>query len=137
MKRLLFVFTLILLTASIASAQQTAQPKETQQKEAVFAVVGESVHDFGTIKEADGPVTHIFKFKNEGEAPLVITRATASCGCTQPEFPKEPVAPGKTGEIKVTFNPSGNAPFNKTISIFSNGKIGSFVLAIKGVVEGK
>jgi hypothetical protein len=133
MKRLIFVFTLVLLTASLASAQQN----EAQQKEAVFAVVGESTHDFGTIKEADGPVSHIFKFKNEGEIPLVITKATASCGCTQPEYPKEPVAPGKTGEIKVTFNPSGNAPFTKTISIFSNGKVGSSVLTIKGVVEGK
>ena len=136
MKRLLFVFTLILLTASIASAQQKEAPqKEAPQKEAVFAVVGESVHDFGTIKAADGPVSHIFKFKNEGEIPLVITRATASCGCTQPEYPKDPVAPGKTGEIKVTFNPSGNAPFTKTISIYSNGKAGTYVLTIKGIVE--
>lgn len=133
MKRLLFVFSIILLTANLATAQQ----KEAPQKEAVFAVVGESVHDFGTIKEADGPVTHTFKFKNEGVLPLVITKVTASCGCTQPEYTKEPVAPGKTGEIKVTFNPSGNAPFTKTISVFSNGKTGSYVLTIKGIVEGK
>jgi len=143
MKRLLFVFTLFLLTANLASAQQKAvQQKETQQKEApqkeaVLAIVGESTYDFGTIKEADGPVTHTFKVKNEGEAALVITRVTASCGCTTPEYPKEPIAPGKTGDIKVTYNPSGNAPFTKTISVFSNGKTGSFVLTIKGVVEGK
>ena len=128
MKRFLLVFSLFLLTASFVSAQE---------KEAVLAVVGEAVHDFGTIKEADGPVSHIFKVKNEGNAPLIITKVTASCGCTQPEFPKEPIAPGKTGEIKVTYTPSGNAPFNKQISVYSNGKAGTTILSVKGVVEGK
>ena len=138
MKRFIFVFAIILLTASLASAQQNEAPqKEAAAKEAVLAVVGESVHDFGTIKEADGPVTHTFTVKNEGEIPLIITNATASCGCTKPEYTKEPIAPGKTGEVKVTYNPSGNIPFNKTISVFSNGKVGSYILTIKGVVEGR
>ena len=128
MKRILFAFTLILLTASFVSAQQN---------EAVFAVVGESVHDFGTIYEADGPVSHTFKIKNEGTAPLVITNATASCGCTKPEYTKEPIAPGKTGEIKVTYNPSGNAPIIKNVTIYSNGKVGSSILTIKGTVVSK
>jgi hypothetical protein len=129
MKRLLFGFTLFLLTTSLVSAQQ---------KEAVFAVVGEASHDFGTIKEADGPVTHTFKIKNEGEAPLVVTKVAASCGCTTPEWTKEPIAPGKTGEIKVTYDPTGRPnPFNKTVSVYSNGKTGSSVLTIKGIVEPK
>ena len=127
MKRILFVFTLILLTAGAASAQQ---------KEASIAVVGDATYDFGNIKEADGAVTHIFKIKNEGEIPLVVTKAVASCGCTTPEWTKEPIAPGKTGEIKVSFDPTGRpGPIaGKTISVYSNGKAGSFVLTIKGTV---
>ncbi|MDR0572474.1 MAG: DUF1573 domain-containing protein [Tannerella sp.] len=126
MKRILFAFTLILLTASIASAQQ---------KEASIAVVGDAVYDFGNIKEADGHVTHTFKIKNDGEAALVVTKVVASCGCTTPEWTKEPISSGKTGEIKVTFDSTNRpGPFTKTISVYSNGKTGSFILTIKGNV---
>ena len=125
MKRLLFTFALILLTASIASAQ-----------EASFALEGEAIHDFGDINEADGPATHTFIVKNEGDAPLVISRVVQSCGCTAPDWTKEPIAPGKTGEIKVSYDPAGRpGPIgNKTVSVYSNGKAGSVVLTIKGNV---
>ena len=65
----------------------------------------------------------------------MITRVIASCGCTTPEWPKAPIAPGQKGEIKVTFNPDGRpGPFAKTISVYSNGKKGSFILNIRGEV---
>lgn len=93
-------------------------------------------HDFGTIKETAGKVTHTFTVKNVGDAPLVITRVVASCGCTTPQFNKEPIAPGKTGEISVTYNPAGRpGPFVKTVAVYSNGKDGTFILRIKGTVE--
>ena len=96
----------------------------------------ETEFDFGEIKEVNGPVTHIFTIKNTGKAPLVITRVAASCGCTKPEFETEPIAPGKTGKIKVTYNPAGRpGQFVKTISVYSNGKEGAFILRIKGVVR--
>jgi len=134
MKRLIFVFTLVLLTASLASAQQ----KDAQQKEAVFSIVGESIHDFATINEVDGSVSHTFKVKNEGQTPLVISNVNPSCGCTSREWTKEPIAPGKTGDITVTYDPAGRpGPFIKTISVFSNGYTGSYVLTIKGTVEPK
>jgi len=60
-------------------------------------------HDFGTIAEDGGNVTHEFKFTNTGDAPLMIVNASASCGCTRPSYPKKPVAPGKTDKIKVTY----------------------------------
>ena len=98
----------------------------------------ELIYNFGTIAEADGFATHTFTIKNTGNAPLVITRITASCGCTRPEWTKAPIAPGKTGEVKITYNPKGRpGPFYKTISIFSNGKNGSYSLAIKGNVTPK
>ena len=126
MKRILFVFALFLMTAGIASAQE---------KSASIVVVGDVTFDFGDIKEADGPVTHVFKIKNDGEVPLVVTKVVASCGCTTPDWTKEPIAPGKNGEIKVTYDPTGRPnSFTKTISIYSNGKTGSYILTIKGNV---
>ena len=123
MKRILFAFALILFTASIASAQE---------KKAIIAVEGgETVHDFGDIKVSDGAVTHVFTIKNEGNIPLTINNATASCGCTKPEYTEAPIAPGKTGELKVTYSPSGSGPVTKTISVYSNGKTGTYVLHIK------
>ena len=98
----------------------------------------ELVYNFGTIGEADGYASHVFVVKNTGDAPLVITRVTASCGCTRPEWTKAPIEPGKSGEVKVTYNPKGRpGPFYKTVSIFSNGKRGSYSLAIKGSVTPK
>jgi hypothetical protein len=126
MKRILFAFVLVLLTANVVSAQEKA---------ASISVVDSAVFDFGDIKEANGPVTHVFKIKNDGEIALVVTKAVASCGCTVPEHTTEPIAPGKTGEIKVTYNPTGRpGPFAKTISVYSNGKAGSYILTIKGKV---
>lgn len=126
MKRILFVFGLILLTANIVSAQQ---------KEASIAVVDSAVYDFGDINEKAGPVTYTFKIKNDGEVPLVITKVVASCGCTTPDWTKAPIASGQTGEIKVTFDPT-NRPgaFTKPVSVYSNGKVGSYILTIKGKV---
>ena len=125
MKRILFIFMAILLATGLASAQ----------KKAVISAE-ETGYNFGVIKETDGKVSHTFTISNVGDMPLVITRVIASCGCTTPEWPKEPVAPGKSAEIKVTFDPS-NRPgtFNKTISIYSNGKTGSFIMNIRGEVQ--
>jgi hypothetical protein len=125
MKRILFVFAFISLTAGIASAQGKA---------AVISAE-ETVYDFGEIKEGDGPVTHAFKIKNDGEAALVVTKVVASCGCTTPEWTKEPIASGKTGEVKATYDPLNRpGPFTKTISVYSNGKEGSYILTIRGKV---
>jgi hypothetical protein len=127
MKRILFVLTVILFTAGMASAQQ---------KEASITVIDSASYDFGDINEVDGPVSHTFTMMNNGELPLVISRVVPSCGCTTPEWTKEPIAPGKTGDIKVTFNPQGRPNrFVKTISVYSNGKgNGSYMLTIRGNV---
>lgn len=126
MKRIIFILTAILLSVVAVSAQK---------KQAVISAQ-ETSFDFGSIKEADGNVSHTFKIDNTGDGPLVITRVIASCGCTTPEWTKEPIAPGKSGDVKITYNPA-NRPgaFVKTISIYSNGKKGSFILTIKGKVE--
>ena len=97
----------------------------------------ELTYNFGTIAEPmDSPV--ILHDKEYGRRPFGHHRVTASCGCTRPEWTKSPIAPGKTGEVKITYNPKGRpGPFYKTVSIFSNGKKGSYSLAIKGNVTPK
>lgn len=125
MKQILFIFMAILLATGMASAQ----------KKAIISAP-ETVYNFGEIKEADGKVSHTFQIKNEGEAPLVITRVIASCGCTTPEWTREPIAPGKSGELTVTFDPTGRpGPFTKTVAMYSNGKTGNYVLTITGEVK--
>ena len=80
----------------------------------------EEEYDFGTINEGD-IVDHVFTFANNGDAPLIISSATASCGCTVPQWPKEPIAVGGTGEIKVQFNSRKKPGIqNKTVTITAN-----------------
>ncbi|HPD95092.1 MAG: DUF1573 domain-containing protein [Bacteroidales bacterium] len=94
-----------------------------------------TLYDYGTLKEDDGVAYHDFTFTNTGNSPLIIQRVTSSCGCTTPDWPKEPIAPGKTSEIKVGYNPHGRpGPFTKTITVFSNSETPSLVLQIKGNV---
>lgn len=63
----------------------------------------EEVYNFGTVKSGD-VVEHVFTFTNTGTAPLVIEKAKSTCGCTVPQFPREPILPGESGEIAVKFN---------------------------------
>jgi hypothetical protein len=100
--------------------------------------ITKKTYDFGTIKEADGKVTHVFSFTNSGKSPLVIQDVKASCGCTTPTWTKEPVAPGESGEITVTFNPA-NRPggFNKQITITNNSGENPVYVTIKGYVTAK
>lgn len=94
-----------------------------------------TTHDFGKINEADGRVTTVFEFKNEGMVPLVLTNVRASCGCTTPKWTREPIEPGQTGTITVTYNPSGRpGRFQKTVTVTSNTEEATTRLYIKGEV---
>lgn len=97
----------------------------------------EEVHDFGEIEE--GIVAEYnFVFKNTGDSPLIITSAQGSCGCTVPNPPKEPIAPGATGEIKVSFNSAGRAGNQqKTVTINANTTPGTKILRISAQVNPK
>ena len=94
-KRLFITFFMMCLVAISTLA-------DDKMAEATFET---KVYDFGTIKEANGPVSCFFEFVNTGDKPLIIIDATASCGCTHPEYPSKPIKPGKKGKIKVTFSP--------------------------------
>lgn len=126
MKRLLAILALLpgLLGAASAQGQKTAK-----------MVFDAYTHDFGNIKEIDGDVSHTFTFRNSGNLPLVINSVGVSCGCTTPQFNKEPLMPGKSAEMKITFDPA-NRPgkFEKTINILCNDPRRNIQLTITGNV---
>ena len=94
----------------------------------------EAVYDFGQISLKKGKVSHEFTFTNTGEKNLVITDARADCGCTRPVYSDAPIAPGKTGTVKVTFAPAAKGHFTKKVTITTNGSPRKTRLLIKGEV---
>jgi len=120
-----FLFILLICLPFLNQAQ-TAKSKITFEK---------LQHNFGTFKEELGVQTISFNFKNEGQVPLIINNVQASCGCTTPEWTREPVAPGAKGMIKVSYDPR-NRPgvFNKTIRVSSNAENADVILTILGDV---
>lgn len=95
-------------------------------------------YNFGEINEQDGKVTHVFEFTNTGTTTLVIQRVQASCGCTTPDWSKNPIEPGKKGTITATYDPQGRpGTFTKTVTVASNASNEMEVLTIKGVVIGR
>ncbi len=94
-------------------------------------------HNFGTIVQGE-KISYAYKFTNVGKAPLVIRSAQGSCGCTVPEFPKDPVAPGESGIINVTFNSEGKQGHqDKTVTIISNTMPNTYTLYVVGDVTVK
>ena len=113
------------------TAQANATPATTLTPENL-AFTSES-HDFGTIAEG-GAAEYVFQFKNTGKEPVTIQRVQPSCGCTIPDWTKEPIAPGKTGMVKASYGTQGRpGQFNKTLTVFSNA--GTKMLTIQGNVE--
>lgn len=122
--------------ADKVKAENVEAASERDAQEVVYPTLDfeKSTHDFGTIDEGD-VVEHTFTFTNNGKAPLVITAARGSCGCTVPTWTKEPVAPGDTGEMLVKFNSRGKRnQQNKTVTVTANTESGKETLQIKTFV---
>jgi len=93
-----------------------------------------TTHDFGAFLQKAGPQTYRFIFTNTGTEAIIIQKVTASCGCTTPSWSKEPVPAGGQGYVEATYAPSGAMPFDKTITVYSNGKPSPIILHIVGQV---
>jgi len=101
---------------------------------AVLEVSADS-YDFGTVKEGE-KVEHEFTFTNTGSEPLIISNVQASCGCTTPEYSKNPIAPGEQGLVKVVFNSAGQAgKQHKVITVVSNAASKHTLLHLRGEVK--
>lgn len=111
MRKLGFLLTLVALMAVSAVQAQVASPVITFTENSI---------DFGDLAQGD-KVSHTFKLKNTGVAPLIISNVAATCGCTVPSWPKEPIAPGQSAEIQVSFNSTGKVgKQNSIVRIYSN-----------------
>lgn len=122
------IFSTVLLIAALLVAFPAMAKDKGSMK------FNESVYDFGQISLKKGKVSHEFMFTNSGDKNLVITDARADCGCTRPEYSEAPVAPGKSGTVKVTFAPAAKGHFSKKVTITNNGNPRKVRLIIKGEV---
>ena len=94
-------------------------------------------HDFGKIVEGT-QAPYSFEFTNTGKTPVVISNVQPSCGCTTPEWTREPIMPGKTGKVTASYNSAGRpGNFNKTITVVNNGEVSQIILTILGSVVPK
>lgn len=115
---------------------QEGQPVAGQEDGPVM-VVDKDIHDYGDIEYAANG-TCVFKVTNAGNAPLIISLCKGSCGCTVPECPKQPIAPGASAEITVKYDTKRPGPFHKSVTITSNAvNTPSMVIKIKGTVGAK
>ncbi|MEA3318139.1 MAG: DUF1573 domain-containing protein [Bacteroidota bacterium] len=125
MKKNTLLLTILLLLASYSYSQQ---------KKATI-IFDNEIHDFKTLHEEKGKVTHKFIFTNTGNTPLIINKVKASCGCTSPEWTRKPIMPGQKGFVSATYDPR-NRPgkFNKSIVVRTNATQPTKVLRITGKV---
>jgi len=134
MKRITLFISMILVSAATLMAQATEPVKVEDNPNAPEISFDKLVHDYGTIPfGGDGVCT--FKFTNTGKEPLILQQPQSSCGCTVPTWPKEPVLPGNSSEMQVTYNTKKAGQINKTVTVRSNAKTNTVVLRITGKVE--
>lgn len=125
------LFAIILLSMVISASAQQSKNEIEPRPDIQFE---ETTHDFGTFKEGT-MATCEFIFTNTGKAPLVLTNVQPSCGCTSPEWTREPIAPGAKGKIKTVYNSySRPGAFQKYVTVTSNGIHSEITLTIKGIV---
>lgn len=147
MMKNLFVISLVVIGLSFASCNKDATKKiktenleVAKERDSEIKLGGprfkfdKTEHDFGTINEGD-VVETVFSFTNEGKSELIITSAKGSCGCTVPDWPKEPIMPGEAGEIKVKFNSYRKPNLQqKQITLRTNTEGGKEILKIRAQV---
>ena len=143
-KRIIFAVTAFACALAVNAQSTTLSSAPAQDKPTLTNVENpnqasfkfkEEEFNFNSIKQGD-VVNHDFSFTNTGKEPLVISDAKGSCGCTVPTWPKEPISPGATAVIKVTFNSAGKmGSQDKTVTLTSNAKENPMVLHLKGNVE--
>jgi len=123
MKKFFFCSLLLLFSLSMVSFAQTAKGPIIKFESQVY--------DYGTIYQgADGNCS--FTFKNEGDEPLLLSNVRSSCGCTVPKWPKDPIMPGQTSSIQVTYDTKRLGTISKQITVMSNATEATILLNIKG-----
>jgi hypothetical protein len=130
MKKILLTLSAVILVV-LVNAQTTEVKQEEQKGEITFATLE---HNYGTV-EYDSNGTCVFEFTNTGKVVLTLKNVQASCGCTVPEWSREPINPGEKGKITVKYNTKNVGNFQKNISVYSNAITSPVVLTIRGEVK--
>lgn len=121
-------------TGEVSESSMPTEEQEPKQLPNTTMEFKETTYDFGEgVKNQE--VIHVFEFTNTGKNDLVIADAKAGCGCTVPEWPKEPIKPGASGAIKVKYNGSGSNRVSKTVTVTANTTPATQVLTITGFVK--
>jgi hypothetical protein len=132
MKQSGLLLALVMLAVSSAFTQDNLDKSGDADAKPVMAF-DSTTYNYGKIPyKGDGSC--IFEFKNSGQEPLLLTNVRASCGCTTPSWPKKPIKPGDSGNIKVRYNTRIRGNFSKSIYVYSNAKNSPVSLQIKGQV---
>ena len=130
-RTIFWVFTLLSFSIHVAIAQEVSEEDTAAFAQIAFDKVN---FDFGDVVQGE-KIEHVFEFRNEGRTPLILSNVLSTCGCTVPEWPKEPVPYDSTGIVKVIFDSSSKiGRQNKVVTIRSNSKEGDFRLRISGMV---
>lgn len=120
-----------------AAAQPAAQEAAVPTGPTTVMSFAETEFDFGTVVEGE-KVSHTYKFKNDGQEPLILSNAKGSCGCTVPSWPREPIPPGGEGEVTVEFNSQNKkGKRNQKVTITANTNPPQTFIYLKGEVQGK
>ncbi len=127
MKKILVSFFLLTFAALNLLGQ------DGQNSKADSVIFNKLFHDYGTIVQG-GDGTSEFTFTNRGAVPVILNNVQASCGCTVPEWTREPVQAGQKGTVKVKYNTQIVGSFTKVVTVFSNAANGTVMLTIKGNV---
>jgi hypothetical protein len=127
-----------LLSTELVNNPRSAEGTDTAALNALATMdFKDTVHNFGQLVEGE-VATYDFEFTNNGQGPLIISNASGSCGCTVPEYPHEPLAPGKSAIMKVKFNSTEKVGHQeKSVTINTNSKRGTHMLYIKADVKEK
>lgn len=136
MKTLVSILGFFLLVSFTQAQQDHSTPASGEENTSSIAMAwNETIHDFMEVPVGT-PVKATFEFTNTGKEPITITRVKSSCGCTVAGYSKEPVLPGKTGEVSATYNAARAGNFNKAITVYMNDNQ-SQRLSVKGQVKNK
>jgi hypothetical protein len=132
MKKLIVLAALALI-ATAGFSQTTATATGGAKAEVAAPAFDTQNFDFGKVKQGV-PATHEFVFTNKSKVPMVITNVSASCGCTTPDWTKDPIPPNGQGFVKATYNAAAVGTFDKSVTVMANVENGVVVLRIHGEV---
>jgi hypothetical protein len=134
MKHLLGILAIVLMASVQLAAQATPTEGQPNPSSKAILALESDVIDYGTVDQGSEPL-RVVKFKNTGSEPLIISGAKGSCGCTVPNWPKEPIMPGETSQIEVRYDTKRVGAINKTITVTSNDPAGKHMIRVAGTIN--